>query len=77
MAKNYNKYQYETSPRKIEPEYAPKKNNYKGKKSTAKKPQTNAKKVNSKKQKEERKKQRKMIMYICMAQNVLKQMVME
>ena len=71
MAKNYNKYQYETSPRKIEPEYAPKKNNYKGKKSTARKPQTNVKKANNKKQKEERKKQRKMIMYICMAFAIL------
>lgn len=71
MAKNYNKYQYETSPRKIEPEYAPRKNDYKGKKSTAKKTQTNVKKVNSKKQKEERKKQRKMIMYICMAFAIL------
>lgn len=26
MAKSYNKYQYETSPRKLEPNYAPKKN---------------------------------------------------
>ena len=32
MPRNYNRYQYETSPRKLEPEYAPRKNNYKGKK---------------------------------------------
>ena len=37
MPRNYNKYQYETSPRKLEPEYAPKKNAYKGKKSTTRK----------------------------------------
>ena len=37
MPRNFNKYQYETSPRKLEPEYAPKKNTNKGKKSTARK----------------------------------------
>ena len=37
MPKNFNKYQYETSPRKLEPEYTPKKNPYKSKKTTARK----------------------------------------
>ncbi|MDR0978346.1 MAG: hypothetical protein LBL91_00075 [Lachnospiraceae bacterium] len=39
MARNYsyNKYQYETSPRKLQPEYAPKKSPYVKKKSSVKK----------------------------------------
>ena len=37
MPRNFNKYQYETSPKKIEPEYTPKKNPYKSKKTTARK----------------------------------------
>ena len=68
MPRNFNKYQYETSPRKLEPEYAPKKNNYKGKKSTARKTEE---KVNKKKLQEERKKQRKTIMYVALAFSVL------
>ena len=48
MPRNFNKYQYETSPRKLEPEYAPKKNTYKGKKSTAKKPEIKKVKSNEK-----------------------------
>ena len=71
MPRNYNKYQYETSPRKLEPEYAPKKNNYKGKKSTARKPETSKQKVNNKKLQEERKKHRKVIMYVILAFAVL------
>lgn len=63
MPRNYNKYQYETSPRKLEPEYAPKKNSYKGKKSTAKKPEI--KKVKQKKkQKQDNKKEKQTIKYI-------------
>ena len=67
MPRNFNKYQYETSPRKLEPEYAPKKNNYKGKKSTARKivPKEN------KKLKEERKNRRKVIMYVAFAFSIL------
>ncbi|MCL2383460.1 MAG: hypothetical protein FWC79_04850 [Oscillospiraceae bacterium] len=37
MPRNFNKYQYETSPRKLEPEYAPPKTPKKPKKSTGKK----------------------------------------
>lgn len=37
MPRNFNKYQYETSPRKLEPEYTPIKNPYKIKKTTARK----------------------------------------
>ena len=37
MPRNFNKYQYETSPRKLEPEYTPMKNPYKAKKTTARK----------------------------------------
>lgn len=53
MPRNFNKYQYETSPRKLEPEYTPLKNPYKAKKTTArKKVETKSKKENQiKKQK--------------------------
>lgn len=66
MPRNFNKYQYETSPRKLEPEYAPRKNDYKGKKSTAKKV---VKKTNNKR--EEKSKQRKMLMYLCVGFAIL------
>ena len=47
MPRNFSKYQYETSPRKLEPEYTPVKNPYKKKKTTARKVQTtNKNKVN-------------------------------
>lgn len=71
MPRNFNKYQYETSPRKLEPEYAPKKNNYKGKKSTVKKPETRENKINKKKLQQERKKQRKIIAYVVLGFAVL------
>ena len=71
MPRNFNKYQYETSPRKLEPEYAPKKNNYKGKKSTARKPELDSQKVNKKKLQEEKKKHRRMIMYVALAFSIL------
>lgn len=57
MAYN-NKYQYETSPRKLQPEYEPIKKKY-PKKSTAKK-----KKVTNKKQKKEKIKHKKATMYV-------------
>ena len=60
MPRNFNKYQYETSPRKLEPEYTPNKNPYKSKKSTAKK----AKRVSISKQKEIKKKQQKVLKYL-------------
>ena len=41
MPRNFNKYQYETSPRKLEPEYTPIKNPYKAKKTTTRKQSTN------------------------------------
>ena len=41
MPRNFNKYQYETSPRKLEPEYTPIKNPYKAKKTTTKKQSVN------------------------------------
>ncbi|MBQ2916884.1 MAG: hypothetical protein IJE59_01705 [Clostridia bacterium] len=44
MPRNFNKYQYETSPRKLEPEYTPIKNPYKTKKTTARKIDTGSKK---------------------------------
>lgn len=59
MPRNFNKYQYETSPRKLEPEYAPKKNTYKGKKSTARKTNKKTKKLSK-----EKLKQRKMLKYL-------------
>lgn len=63
MPRNFNKYQYETSPRKLEPEYAPKKNTYKGKKSTTKK-QLVKKTNNNKKGKRENRKEKQTIKYI-------------
>lgn len=71
MPRNFNKYQYETSPRKLEPEYAPKKNTYKGKKSTARKPEEKIKKVSKKQIKEEQKKQRKTIAYLVLGFGIL------
>lgn len=60
MPRNFNKYQYETSPRKLEPEYTPIKNPYKAKKATARK---NA--INKQKRENEIKKQkRKAIKYL-------------
>ena len=57
MARSYNNYQFETSPRKLEPYYTPKKrtNN------------TTTKKNNTKKQKEEKKLKFKLIMYLAIA----------
>ena len=71
MPRNFNKYQYETSPRKLEPEYAPKKNTYKGKKSTARKPEEKIKKVSKKQIKEEQKKQRKTFAYLVLGFGIL------
>lgn len=71
MARNLNKYQYETSPRKLAPEYAPKKNNYKGKKSTVRKIETKENIKIRKKLQEERKQHRKVIMYVILAFSVL------
>ena len=59
MPRNFNKYQYETSPRKLEPEYAPKKNTYKGKKSTARKTNKKTKKIE-----QEKAKKRKVLTYL-------------
>lgn len=71
MPRNFNKYQYETSPRKLEPEYAPKKNNHKGKKSTAKKTEIKEKKINKKKLQQERKKHRQIIAYVVLGFGIL------
>ena len=48
MPRNFNKYQYETSPRKLEPEYTPIKNPYKSKKTTARRLDISSKKKNAK-----------------------------
>lgn len=61
MPRNFNKYQYETSPRKLEPEYIPIKEPYKTKKTTARK----VKKVsNNNRAKQLRKQQNKAIKYL-------------
>lgn len=59
MARAYSKYQYETSPKKLEPYYTSKKQNTKIKEVTNKK--------NIKKQKEEQKLKMKIIMYAIIA----------
>ena len=61
MPRNFSKYQYETSPRKLEPEYTPPKNPYKGKKSIRKKATKNIKQ----KQEQIKKQKRKAIKYIA------------
>ena len=69
MPRNFNKYQYETSPRKLEPEYTPKKNPYEGKKSTLR----NSKKANKKNSKEKqlKKKHRQIIKYLIVGFAIL------
>lgn len=57
----YNRYQYETSPRKLEPEYEPIKEGYKKKKTS-----TISKKANGKKQKAELKSHIKAIIYVLL-----------
>lgn len=61
MPRNFNKYQYETSPRKLEPEYTPIKHPYKSKKTTARKVK---KASNNNRAKQLRKQQNKAIKYI-------------
>lgn len=65
MAQKYYGYQYETSPRKLQPEYEPNRNPYKKKKSSLNKKATIKKKVNNKKvAKKQTKYNYKPIMYI-------------
>ena len=61
MPRNYNRYQYETSPRKLEPEYTPIKNPYKTKKTTAR---TAKKTSNNNRAKQLKKQQNKAIKYL-------------
>lgn len=60
MPRNFNKYQYETSPRKLEPEYTPIKNPYKSKKTTARK----VKKTSENKAKQIKKQQNRVLKYL-------------
>ena len=60
MPRNFSKYQYETSPRKLEPEYIPPKNPYKGKKTSSKKVSKNTKQN----QEKERIQKRKIVKYV-------------
>lgn len=64
MPRSYSKYEYETSPRKLEPYYAPKK-------TTNVKKQTTQKKKNSKKQKEAKKLKQKIMLYLVIAFTIL------
>ncbi len=68
MPRNFNKYQYETSPRKLEPEYTPIKNPYKAKKSTAIKTK---KTTNKNRAKQLKKQQNQMIKYILIGFAIL------
>ena len=61
MPRNFTKYQYETSPRKLEPEYTPVKNPYKKKKTTAR----NLQKAKKDKIKEAKKQKARAIKYIA------------
>lgn len=65
MANSYRKYQYETSPRKLEPYYTPNK-----KKTETKKQNTNKAK-NAKKQKKEKELKLKIMMYVAIAFTIL------
>ena len=64
MPRNFNKYQYETSPRKLEPEYTPNKNPYKAKKTTTR-TKSKARQEKTKKQNE------KIILYIVLGFSIL------
>ena len=68
MPRNFNKYQYETSPRKLEPEYAPVKNPYKSKKTTARKIDSEKGRA---KEKQLKKQKRKVIRYLVIGFLVL------
>ncbi len=61
MPRNFNKYQYETSPRKLEPEYTPIKHPYKAKKTTARKVKKTS---NNNRAKQLRKQQNQAIKYL-------------
>lgn len=65
MAKSYNKYQYETSPKKLEPYYTP------NKKTDNTKKQNVNKTKNIKKQKEEKKLKLKIMMHVAIAFTIL------
>ena len=62
----YQGYQYETSPRKLQPEYEPKKNPYKQKKSS-----TKSMKVEKNAQKKKMKPKAKLVLYIAIAFTIL------
>ena len=67
MPRNYNRYQYETSPRKLKPEYTPAKNPYKQKKTTVNKNEIQKNKTRTKKKNNKA----KMVMYIILGFAVL------
>ncbi len=60
MPRNFNRYQYETSPRKLEPEYTPAKNPYATKKTTARK----MKKTSDNKEKKVKKRHSQIVKYV-------------
>ena len=66
MAKSYNRYEYETSPKKLEPYYAP---NQKKVKTKAKNEKKSSK--NTKKQKETRKLKLKIMLYLAVGFTIL------
>ena len=61
----YQGYQYETSPRKLQPEYEPKKNPYKKKKSSVSKKQTTNKKVSKNPVSKKKNKYKKSFYHVC------------
>ena len=67
MPRNFNKYQYETSPRKLEPEYTPAKNPYKAKKNKTKE----TIKANKEKEKKLKKQKEKAIKYLLIGFAIL------
>lgn len=73
MAKNYNMYNYETSPRKIQPEYIPKTKQKTNKNVRANEHEKLKKKLEEKKLQEQKRKkqQRKLILYICIGFTIL------
>ncbi len=68
MPRNFNRYQYGTNPRKLEPEYTPIKNPYKSKKTTARKANKNKE---QEKVKISKKRQRNAIKYLVIGFLVL------
>ncbi len=69
MPRNFNKYQYETSPRKLKPEYTPVREPYKQKKTTVNK--SEIQKKSNKTKKKQKNNKTKIVVYTLLAFSIL------